>query len=122
MPILDVEIVGDLPEATRHGLARKLADAAGTVLHSRPQGTWVKVRFLPDDSYAENAGGPEAGVAPVFVRVLERELAAGDALAAEIDELTRAVAAVCGRDAGNVHLIYEPPGAGRVAFGGRRVV
>lgn len=121
MPILHVEIVGDLPEDVRRGLARRLADAAGDVLHSRSQGTWVQVRFVPRDAYAENGGDPETPVLPVLVRVLKREVPAFDALEAEIDDLTKAIAVVCGRSAENVHLIYEPPGAGRVAFGGQLV-
>ncbi len=121
MPILDVEIVGDLPEPAQNGLARRLADAAGEVLRSRPQGTWVKVRFLEEHAYAENAGGPDAGVSPVFVRVLKRGLTSGEALKSEIEALTKAIAAACGRATENVHIIYEPPGAGRVAFGGQLV-
>ena len=40
----------------------------------------------------------------------------------EAAELTEAISQAIGRPAGNIHLIYEAPGAGRVAFGGKLVV
>ncbi len=119
MPILDVEVVGSIAAEVRNGLARRLADVAGEVLHSRPQGTWVKVRYLDAADYAENAGGPPEGVLPVFVRVLKGTVSGGEALAQEIDALAEAVADLCGRPKENVHIVYEPPAVGRIAFGGR---
>ncbi len=116
MPILEVEIVG-APE-TSDGLAARIAVAAGEAL-DKPGGTWVRLRRLEPADYAESDGGPPAGVAPVFVRVLER--AAPDDLDARVERLTDAVAAACGRPAENVHVLYEPPAAGRMAFGGRLV-
>ena len=41
-----------------------------------------------------------------------------DALAAGVRRLTGAIAAACGRPEENVHLVYEPPAKGRIAFGG----
>ena len=111
MPILDVEIVGE--PVTDASLARRLADAAGAVLKSRPQGTWVRVRTLAFAHYAENEGGPPPGVSPVFVTVLKRENPTGDRLKEEIAALTKAIASVCGRSEGNVHVLYEAPVAGR---------
>lgn len=117
MPILDVEIVGEPPLPLRV-IARNLAEAAGKALNARPMGAWIKVRVLPEDGYAENAGGPPAGVRPVWVRILHRTPPAGEALRSEVESLTAAIARVCGRAAENVHLIYEAPAIGRVAFGG----
>jgi phenylpyruvate tautomerase PptA (4-oxalocrotonate tautomerase family) len=121
MPILEVTIVGELETAGRTGLAGRLADAAARALESRPRGTWVTVHFVLSADYAENDGGPEPGVLPVFVRVLVRELAVGDALRAQAEALTAAIAAECGRPAQNVHVLYEPAARSRVAFGGRLV-
>lgn len=118
MPILEVELVGPLPETAREGLAARLADRASEVFGAEPGATWVALREIPREDYAESGGGPPAGVSPIIVRVLKRHLPEGEALAAEIEALTRAVAGACGRPAENVHLVYEPPGAGRVAFGG----
>jgi phenylpyruvate tautomerase PptA (4-oxalocrotonate tautomerase family) len=114
MPILDVEIIGPIAEAS---LARRLADAAGEVFGSKPQGTWVKLRTMERVHYAENGGTPD-DVSPVLVRVLQYAPPEGDALAEEIGRLTRAIAEACGRATHNVHVLYEPPAAGRIAFGG----
>ena len=119
MPILDVEIVGPLDGAVEDGLAARLADAAAAVLDpDRPQGTWVRLHRVSLDGYAENAGGPLEGTLPVFVSVLKAAPPQGDALDREARALTEAVAEACGRPAANVHLLYEPPAAGRIAFGG----
>jgi phenylpyruvate tautomerase PptA (4-oxalocrotonate tautomerase family) len=40
----------------------------------------------------------------------------------EVDRLTAAVAAICDRPPQNVHVIYAPAAAGRVAFGGVMIV
>lgn len=118
MPILEVELVGPLRETAREGLAARIADRAAEVFGAEPGTCWVALREIPREDYAECGGGPPAGVSPVIVRVLQARVAAGAALAAEVEALTRAIAGACGRPAENVHLIYEPPGAGRVAFGG----
>jgi len=52
---------------------------------------------------------------------LKKAVPFGSELRAEVEALTRAVAQVCGRDPEQVHVIYEPPALGRVAFGGRLV-
>lgn len=118
MPILDVDFVGPVADNVRRALARRIADAAGTVLGAPPRSTWVRMNFVPADEYAENDGA-EPGVFPVIVHVLEADPPEGEALATEARRLTEAIAAVCGRPAEQVHLVYAPPGRGRVAFGGR---
>ncbi|MFT5286902.1 MAG: phenylpyruvate tautomerase PptA (4-oxalocrotonate tautomerase family) [Planctomycetota bacterium] len=118
MPILNVEVVGELASNLRVGLAERLANAAGGVLNSRPQGTWVKLSFLPAGQYAENEGGSMEGALPVFVSLLRAEVATGQALKEQVLELTEAIAICTGRPSENVHLIIEPAAAGRVAFGG----
>ncbi len=117
MPIVEVEPV-EAPGASAPSLlAQRLADGIGEVFGSEPGHTWVVVRPIPAQGYAENASG-DGGYAPVFVRVLKKSLPARSDLQGEIDALTRVVAEVCGRDPSNVHVIYAPPAAGRVAFGG----
>jgi hypothetical protein len=116
VPILAVTLVGPLAVA-REGLARRIADAAGEALGSRTHGTWVRLSFLDAGDYAEN-GGPPHGVLPVLVSVLLADPPHGDALAAQASRLTAAIAQACGRPVENVHLVYEPPARGRVAFGG----
>lgn len=117
MPIVDIEIVGDA-DVVPPALAQTLADVAGRVFGSPPGTTWVRVRALAAAAYAEN--GSAAG-RPVFVTVIKRQPPSGPALAQEIGTLTRAIAQALGRPEEGVHVLYEPPGAGRIAFGGALV-
>lgn len=120
MPILDFEIVLRPGERLDPGLALTLARSAGAALAAPADTTWVKLRALAAEHYAEDGGVPE-GVYPVFVSLLKARWVAPAARQEEVERLTRAVAGACGRPAENVHLFYEPEGAGRVAFGGRLV-
>lgn len=119
MPILDVEIVGSIPGEVAEGLAERIAEGAAEALESRPQGTWVKLYFLGEGAYAENAGGPPEGAEPVFVSVLRADVPGDNQLAEQVSRLTQAIGEACGRPVDNVHIIFEPPAAGRIAFGGK---
>jgi phenylpyruvate tautomerase PptA (4-oxalocrotonate tautomerase family) len=119
VPILDIELVGPIDGVSADGLAARLADATAAVLDpDRPRGTWVRVRHLSRDDYAENAGGPVEGTLPVFVSVLMAAPPDAEQLEHEVHALTEAVADACGRSAEHVHVLYEPAAAGRIAFGG----
>ena len=120
MPILELTVVGELAATVKQNFARRLANATGHALGDQAHRVWVVVNYVPADCYAEWGGGLRKS-RPVFVRVLRRELPAGAALAGEVAALTKIVADASGRPATDVHLIYEPPGAGRVSFGGELV-
>ena len=120
MPILKVEIVGEMNPELRATLAQTVADAAVTVLASKIQETWVRVYDIPSGDYAEN-GGAASGVAPVFVTVLKHHHSEGIALKYEVKVLTEAIARACDRPVENVHLLYEAPAMGRLSFGGKLV-
>lgn len=117
MPILTIEIVQRPYETLAPDFASRVADCAGNIFESSPGGTWVKI--LPVTQYAENES--DEPYYPVFVRVLHSRLPEGEDLQRQIDELTRAIAEEINRSPENVHLIYEPPGLNRVAFGGKLV-
>lgn len=119
MPILDVEIVLRPGEVLAADLASTVADRASTALNVPVGRTWVKLRTLDRAAYAEDGDGRPPAVHPVFVAVLQAELPPPEELAAEIARLTDAIAAACDRPAQNVHVCYEPPTRGRMAFGGR---
>ena len=122
MPVLDVELIRGAAVPERAGLARRLADAAGAIFGSAPGETWVRVREVATIDYAENASdAAAAGIQPVFVRVLKRAQPDAAAMTLEIEALTSAIAAETGRSRDQVHVVYEPPAAGRAAFGGRLV-
>lgn len=119
MPILNVEIVAHPHERFSPHLAADLADRSGHIFGSPPGNTWIKVRFIAPENYAENDS--QDGVFPVFVSILKAQLPPADDLQAEVAQLTEAIAQICDRPRQNVHILYLPPGAGRVAFGGKLV-
>jgi phenylpyruvate tautomerase PptA (4-oxalocrotonate tautomerase family) len=118
MPIVDVELVGD--EFVTAGLTRRLADALGEALTSRPGGTWVRLRQLERSRYAEN-GGVADELRPVFVTVLARNRPTGQELLDRVARVTAAVAEVVGRDPTQVHVLFDDDAVGRLSFGGRLV-
>jgi phenylpyruvate tautomerase PptA (4-oxalocrotonate tautomerase family) len=121
MPILEVEIVLKSGEVLPADLAARIADEAAWVFTLSPGTTWVKVSAVPPHLYAEDGGGPPAGVHPVFVKVLRARRPAGEELAAEVRHLTEVIAQASNCPSANVHVEYLPDAAGRVAFGGNLV-
>ena len=120
MPILKVEIVETPGWSRPSGLARRIADAVAEALGATPQSVWVRLTTIAAGDYAENGGAPD-DASPIFVTILEKEPPHGSVIAAEVAVLTNAVASACGRGEGDIHLVYESPGRGRVAFGGKLV-
>ena len=118
MPIIDVEVVAAANDAMANSVAQSLADAIGRALKSPPGQTWVRVRSLARNQYAENDALLDTAHLPVFVIVLKRQTPRRAELEAEIKALTGVVAQVIGRSASCVHIEYAPAGAGRLAFGG----
>lgn len=118
MPVIDVEIVTDPGERLPAGLALTLANRLAEVFASPPGGTWVRLRFLKRDQYAENGGGPVEGVRPIFVSVLKAHLPPLSDRQLEAQQIARIVAALCNRLSENVHVLYLPEASGRIAFGG----
>lgn len=121
MPIVDVELVVEPNHTLSVGLAQSLADAVGRTLNSPSGQTWVRMRVLAREHYAENESLLESTDLPVFIRVLKRALPERAALALEIAALTSSIAKATGRNPASVHIEYAPAAAGRVSFGGRLV-
>ena len=118
MPIVDVEIVLRPGETIRNEVVSELANELGEIFHSQAGEAWIRVYELPTNQYAENGGTPD-GVYPIFVSVIKSKLPASKELQEEARKITGAVAHICGRSSANVHVIYQPEGRGRVAFGGK---
>ena len=117
MPILDIEIILRPAERLDSDLSFRLAQACAEILHSKPRGTWVKLRTLESNQYAENGAQPGNDVFPVFVNVLKYVLDP-DLMAEEARRLAEAIGIICNRPKENVHIFFQPEGRGRVAFGG----
>jgi phenylpyruvate tautomerase PptA (4-oxalocrotonate tautomerase family) len=121
MPVIDIEMVIYPGERLPAGLAQTLADSLGEVLASRASGTWVRLKEIAADHYAENGGLMEEGIQPVFVSVLKARLSAWPERQKEAWAIAAAVAQACGRPPENVHVLYLPEAAGRMAFGGNLI-
>jgi phenylpyruvate tautomerase PptA (4-oxalocrotonate tautomerase family) len=122
VPIVDVVIVSD--DASWPDLAQTLADGIGDALGAPIGTTWVRLRALDRSHYAESGGADadaDADAAPVFVEIISRRAPDGPQLSSAVVDIVRAVARATGRPAERVHVIFEPDGAGRIAFGGRLV-
>ncbi|MEK6706435.1 MAG: hypothetical protein AABZ06_11675 [Bdellovibrionota bacterium] len=115
MPILDVEVVCEI---TRNNIARRLADAAANVFESRPGSTWVKLRSLPRDNYAENGDLPMEAQ-PVFVSVLLGRRYEAKEYAKAATKIAEAFSKILNRPTENIHILFEPTAMGRMAFGGK---
>jgi len=119
MPILEVEIVVESAADLAPNLAQSLADAAGTVFDADSGRVWVRLRSLDKTRYAENQAALPAGVLPAFVKVILAKPPSGPALADQAADLARAIAQALHRPQQNIHILYEPPALGRIAFGGK---
>lgn len=121
MPILDIELVCRTEGEFSRFSARTFADAVAAVWRAAPGRVWVRLRFLPLACYAENHTGTDDGALPVFVAIVHAQPPTGAALESEVVALTAAVALAASRPKEQVHLLYEAPATGRVAFGGTLV-
>lgn len=118
MPIVDAELVIADNEQIAPNLAAALADAAAKIFGASAGETWVRLRILPLQNYAENGGELDQSIRPVFVTVLEARIPPKEELKREIERLTQEISRICGHPVENVHIFYQPEGRGRVAFGG----
>jgi phenylpyruvate tautomerase PptA (4-oxalocrotonate tautomerase family) len=118
MPIVDVQLVaGDsfAPE----GMASRLAEALAEVLSAPPGRVWVRLSVLSSALYSENGAQGGAAALPAFVRVLHADLPSPEAMAAQAQAISKAVAACIHGSSHLVHVEYAPAGRGRIALGGQ---
>ena len=121
MLIVDVLVVCKTPEHVRAVSAQALADSLGEVFQSAPGRTWVRAQTMAAAAYAENGVRLDDSELPAFVTVTHSHLPESGALAIEVQVVTEAVAKCIGRTNERVHVQYAPPGAGRLALGGKLV-
>ena len=126
MPIVTIETLSDQPLSEDDALPtpeqlQSLADALGELFGSQPSGTWVRARQQPRAYYAENMIDVSPDMRPVVVEILKTDLERGSELDIEAAAVSALVARILGRRIQHVHVIYQPPARGRVAFGGKIV-
>lgn len=122
MPIITIECVleSDI-ERYDSGCAQRLADKLGKTLKSDPGTTWVKLAYLDRSNYAENETVIDDSVKPTFVSILLRSLPSEKVLEELSQKISKDVAEILSRPLENTHVLFEPEGFGRVAFGGNLV-
>jgi hypothetical protein len=118
MPILTIEFVHEPGELPPENAPREIANLAGEIFATPAGQTWVRLRLLGKASYTENGMSPAETPSPVFVSVLKRSLDNPEQLVAESKSLAKGIGDVFSRPTENVHIEFEPAGAGRIAFGG----
>lgn len=123
MPIVDIEVVTGAagPEVVEKEALQLLADELGRLFGSDSGETWVRLRSIDQDAYAENGGVPGSPILPVFVSILRAELPKRVALRQEMPRVAEIVARILDRPRENVHVLYAPDARGRIGFGGELV-
>jgi phenylpyruvate tautomerase PptA (4-oxalocrotonate tautomerase family) len=119
VPMVEVELISN--EEPGPGLADLLADQIGLALQAAEGSTWVRLRVVRRDHYGESGGPLGDSVKPVFVTITSRHQPAREQFAEVVEQITSAVARATGHPRQNVHVIFAPDAAGRVAFGGHVV-
>ena len=119
MPILTLKVVQPEGAPVLSGQqVQALADELGIVFGSPPARTWIQVEYLSANQYAENETVLLADHHPIFVDVLKVGEAQREDRARAARQISRVIADITERPASSVHILYLPPGQGRVAFGG----
>ena len=122
VPIIRLKlIIQDDAERLGKGALQTLANELGIFFESEPSGTWVEVEYLPVEQYAENRFELPEDMKTTLVYVLKHQLPTEEEVAREALDLARIVSKRLQRPRRNTHIFYEPPGRGRIAFGGRLV-
>ena len=122
MPIIRLKlIIQNNAERLGKDTLQTLADELGEYFDSEPSGTWVEVEYLPVEQYAENRFELRGAMKTTLVYVLKHDLPTEEEVAREAMDLARIVSKRLQRPRRNTHIFYEPPGKGRIAFGGRLV-
>jgi phenylpyruvate tautomerase PptA (4-oxalocrotonate tautomerase family) len=115
MPIFHIETTRRPARAA----LRSLADALGALFDAPAGHVWVRIVPLDAALLAENLEAAPPGGA--FVRVILRALPEEPALAERAKAITRLIAAALSEPESDVHVYFDPPAAGRIAFGGELV-
>lgn len=128
MPIFHLDLLDDGGPRDA-ALPKKLADDFGRLFGAEAGHVWVRVTYCPPSEYAENGDGaiPRWAFVRVILRTLPPEvpppagrktIPASEALAGRAHAIASIVSQHTGRALDDVHVYFDPPAIGRIAFGG----
>ena len=120
MPIVDIEILTTTtgPVSIDTESLQCVADELGELFGSAPGNTWIRLRSIDKNDYAENGVVTELQATPVFVSVLRADLPEVSALRREMAGVADVVSRALDHPRENVHVLYAPGARGRIGFGG----
>ncbi|MFA5631805.1 MAG: hypothetical protein WC997_09855 [Porticoccaceae bacterium] len=120
MAIVDIELVvqeGKDPYLGQEQI-QSIADTLGRIFETKPNRTWVKIRYLPGGQYAQNEAPDAVAALPAFITVLKNRPPAPDQMAGQMSAIARELAPIIGRPAASIHVLYEASARGRLGIGG----
>lgn len=127
MPIFHIDLLDD-GAPSDPALAKHLADGLGRLLGAQAGHVWVRITRCAPSDYAENGEGavPRWAFVRVILRTLPPEIPPpgtktippSEALAGRAHAIASLVAQHTGRALEDVHVYFDPPATGRIAFGG----
>lgn len=120
MPILKITAVEspEYPLPSRSVLQR-IGDDLGEVFGAQAGSVWVQLHALAQDHYVENLIPAAETPSPIFLSVLMYQVPTLEARAALATAIADCVGQALNRPAELVHILFEPPAKGRIAFGGK---
>lgn len=122
MPMANIQIVlKNNAAAYPDNITSQLADALGSFFNCSPGTTWVRLSYLTASHYAENQISQQDCPDPVFVELLLKNTAEQHHRALDARKIANIVAEILQRPENEIHIIFQPPGVGRVAFGGKLI-
>jgi len=118
MPIVTIQLVQEEASDISAHIVQSLADRLGRIFGTTAGETWVRVTHLARSQYAENDVTVGLNVQSTFVEVLKENLPDEESMATEAKRIAVIVSGKLSRPLDNTHVLYLPPAAGRIAFGG----
>lgn len=120
MAIVDIELV--IQEGRDSYLSqeqtRSIANTLGRIFETKPNRTWVRIRYLPSEQYAENEAPEGPAVLPTFITILKNRPPEPGLMASQMLAIAQGLSPIINRPAGSIHILYEASALGRLGVGG----
>ncbi|MCH9672110.1 MAG: hypothetical protein K0U93_11740 [Gammaproteobacteria bacterium] len=122
MPIVRIESVLALEAVTpERAQLLSLADRLGRLFETPPGETSIRYTSVPLVHYAHNEAELADDSEPTFVEIIQYAAPLESVRRAQAHEIANLVAEALSRSKSSVHVIFQPDGRKRVAFGGELV-